>query len=197
MPAGAGELTLRQRYDGHLDDLPPEVRRRLTEADLLSPAGEIPIEFDQDFEYPTGTVSYQLALGAVGLPDEPDDDLIPIVAAGQARGVVALWLATRGRDSGDVRELTTSPLPGSPDAYDRGALEEGDCSVPAVVWSEQDLVAVRDGRGTAAGRGRPRPRGGLGPLGGPAHEHGRAPRRPRAAPVGPFDDVVARPGNPC
>jgi hypothetical protein len=197
LPTAAGQWTLRQRYDGDLADLPPEVRRRLTEEDLESPVGEIPMELEYDFEYPIGRVSYELALGVVGLPDEAGDDLMPVVAAGQARGVVALWLATRGRDSGDLRDLTTSPLPGSPDAYERGALEEGDCSVPAVVWSAQDLAATRTVvalpedevvRVLEAEWDRwvdPRTSTDelLAALGVPG--------------VGPFDHVVARPGDPC
>lgn len=197
LPEAAGELTLRQRYDGELADLPPEVRRRLVEGDLRSPAGEVAIEFGEDVEYALGRVSYQLALGSVGLPDRHDPQGMPLVVAGQARGVVALWLATRGRDAGEVEDLTRSPLPASPDPFDRGSLEEGDCSEPALVWSEQDLTAVRsvvalpqaevlrvlDGswaRWTDPTTGTDELLAALG-----------------LAPVGPFDHVEARPGNPC
>jgi hypothetical protein len=197
LPAGAGEWTLRQRYDADLADLPPEVRRLLAPGDLEVPIREVAIAFEDDHLVSIGSVSHQLALGSVGLPDEADERLLPAVAAGQARGVVALWLATRGKDAKEIRELTTSPLPRSSDPFDRGSLEEGDCSVPAVVWSAQDLAAARALVALPAAAvtavldtGWTRwtdPQTGtdelLGALGLP--------------PVGPFDSVVARPGDPC
>lgn len=197
LPPAAGAWTLRQRFDGDLADLPPEVRRRLSPEDLEVPAGEVAIEYGEEVGYTLGTVSFQLALGVVGLPDEDDADRMPAVAAGQARGVVALWLATRGKDPGEVYELTNSPIPSSSDPYERGTLEEGDCATPAVVWSGQDLAAAR----TIVAM--------------PAEEVARviaarwahwtdpststdellvALGQPTA---GPFDEVEPRPGNPC
>ena len=116
---------------------------------------------------------------------------------GQARGVVALWLATRGADADAVRSASTSDYPGSADAFERGSLQTGMCSVPPVVWSAQDLAAARAVLAlpeTQVARvvtdGWPRwsdPRTGtdelLAALGLPA--------------VGPFDAVVAQPGQPC
>ena len=45
LPPGMARLTLRQTFPGDLGDLPPEVRRRLTAADLERPAGEVALGF--------------------------------------------------------------------------------------------------------------------------------------------------------
>ena len=77
-------------------------------------------------------------------PTRPTTDLLPVVAAGQARGVVALWLAhawARRRGGPGPDHLTAARLART--RTERGALEEGDCSVPSVVWSAQDLLAAR------------------------------------------------------
>jgi hypothetical protein len=190
-------LTLRQRYDGDLDDLPPEVRRRLTEADLAPRPGEAPIGFDLGSEVGDDP-GFHLAFAALDVPTEADEELLPAVLAGEARGVVALWLGTRGLPADDAARATTAELPGSPDAFDRGSLlAASSCVVPAVVWSAQDLAAARAllalpesdvAEVVSAGWVRwADPRTGtdelLAALGLPG--------------VGPFDVVVARPGQPC
>jgi hypothetical protein len=194
LPADAGRFTLRQVYDGNLDELPPEVRRLLTEADLERPDGEVPLGFEGELDEDAGS---DLALRVVGLPVEPDDDLLPTVVAGQARGVVALWLATRGLDPDDAAAASTAADPGSADAFARGSVEEDSCNAPAVVWSGQDLAAARavlalpdEDVARVVGDGWGRwidPRVGtdelLAALG--------------LDPAGPFDEVVARPGNSC
>jgi hypothetical protein len=197
LPAGMARLTLRQVFDGDLGDLPPEVRRRLTAADLERPAGEVALGFGDDGVDVLERPAFDLAFASLGLPAEPDEALLPTVIAGQARAVVALWLATRGADAAAVRSATTSDYPGSADAFERGSLQTGMCSVPPVVWSAQDLAAARAvvalpatqvGRVVTGGWSRwSDPRTGtdelLAALGLP--------------PVGPFDEVVARPGQPC
>jgi hypothetical protein len=194
LPADAGRFTLRQVYDGNLDELPPEVRRMLTEAGLERPDGEVPLGFEGELVELAG---FDLALRVVGLPVEPDDDLLPTVVAGEARGVVAIWLATRGLDPDDAAAASTAADPGSGDAFARGSVEEDTCNAPAVVWSGQDLAAARamlalpeDDVTRIVGDGWGRwidPRVGTDEL--------------LAAfgldPVGPFDEVVARPGNSC
>jgi hypothetical protein len=199
-PAGMARLTLRQVFDGDLGDLAPEVRRRLTVADLERPAGEVALGFGADGPdvLVTDSPAFDLALVGLGLPQEPDEELLPAVIAGQARGVVALWLVTRGADANAVRLATTSDNPGSADAFERGSLQSSDpCSAPPVVWSAQDLAAARAvvalpatqvAAVVADGWARwSDPRTGtdefLSALGLPA--------------VGPFDEVVARPGESC
>jgi hypothetical protein len=199
LPAGMARLTLRQVFDGDLGDLAPEVRRRLTAADLQRPTGEVALAFGADSPdtHVIDRPAFDLALVSLGLPQEPDEELLPMVIAGQARGVVALWLATRGADAKVVRSGTTSDYPGSADAFERGSLQIGMCSVPPVVWSAQDLAAARAvvalpatqvaGVVTAGWARWSDARTGtdelLAALGLPG--------------VGPFDEVVARPGEPC
>lgn len=197
-PAGLPPLTLRQVFDGDLVDLRPEVRRLVTERDLERPTGEVRLDFGSDESgYVIGDLGFRLAFEALGLPTEPDDDLLPTIVAGEARGVVALWLATRGLDADETSEASTAVEPASPDSFARGSLEIGDCSEPAVVWSAQDLAAARAlialpeaevTKVVHAGWDRwANPRTGtdelLAALGLPA--------------VGPFDHVVPQPGNPC
>jgi hypothetical protein len=199
LPAAVGHLTLRQRFDDELADLAPEVRRLLSADDLLVPKGEVTLGFGEDFGLPVGDAARDLAFGALGLPIEPQGpDVTPLVVAGQARGVVALWLVTRGQDASDTEELTRSPLPDSLDAFDRGSTEEaGDCAEPAVVWSAQDLTAARAVVALPASR-----------VTAVLHTEWDRWSDPRTgtdellaalglAGVGPFDTVVARPGNPC
>ena len=141
---------------------------------------------------------FDLALASLGLPPEPDEDLLPTVIAGQARGVVAMWLATRGADADAVRAASAAVDPWSADAVDAASCTSPTtCSVPPVVWSAQDLAAARAvlalpdtqvARVVSDGWSRwSDPRTGtdelLAALGLPA--------------VGPFDAVVARPGEPC
>jgi hypothetical protein len=130
LPADAGRVTLRQVYDRNLNELPPEVRRMLTEADLERPDDEVPVGFEGNLVEDAG---FDLAFRVVGLPVEPDDDLLPTVVAGQARGVVALWLATRGLDPAAAAAASTAADPGSADAFARGSVEEDPCNAPAVV----------------------------------------------------------------
>jgi hypothetical protein len=197
LPAGMERLTLRQVFDRDLGDLAPEVRRRLTAADLERPAGEVALGFSADSAHGRGGAGFDLAFVSLGLPQEPDEELLPTVIAGQARGVVALWLATRGADAAAVRSATNADHAGSADAFERGSLEFGACSVPPVVWSAQDLAAARAVVAlpaaqmaevvTAEWARWSDPRTGtdelLAALGLPA--------------VGPFDEIVARPGEPC
>ena len=200
LPAGMARLTLRQAFPGDLGDLPPEVRRRLTATDLERPAGEVALGYgDVTGELLDGP-ALDVALASLGLPQQTDDILLPTVIAGQARGVVAMWLATRGADAGAVRAVGASVDPWSADPVERrppGGEESHECSVPAVVWSTQDVAAARTvlalpetqvARVVTDGWSRwSDPRTGtdelLAALGLPA--------------VGPFDEVVVQAGQPC
>lgn len=187
LPADAGRITLRQVYDGALDELAPEVRRLLTKADLERPNREVSIRFEGRLVEDAGS---DLASRVLGLPVEPGDDLLPTVVAGEARGVVALWLATRGFDA----EATADTIADA-ERWSNAQLE--DCEEPALVWSRQDLAAARavlalpeDDVTRIVDDGWERwtdPRVGtdelLAALGLDA--------------VGPFDEVVAQPGSSC
>lgn len=195
LPVGNPTLTMRQLFDGALNDLPPEVRRHLHDGIRAPAAGEVGIGFSASSG--VEEAAFSLVFATLGLPTEPDAELVPTVIAGQARGIVALWLASRGLDAERARKLATSAAPESSDSFDRGSLELGDCAIPSVVWSGQDLAAARavlslpeaeTARVIRDGWSRwSNPRTGtdelLAALGLPN--------------VGPFDHVVARPGNPC
>lgn len=186
LPANLAPLTLRQVFEDELDELPPEVRRLLTEADLARPGGEVPLGFDGGIIERSGS---DLAFGVVGLPVEAGEDLLPVVVGGQARGVVALWLATRGLDA----EATDSEIADA----STGAKTLELCDVPAVTWSAQDLIAARAVVAL--------------PETDVARELSNDWERwidPRTSTdelltalrldeVGPFDEVGARPGRPC
>lgn len=145
LPEAALPLTLRQRYPGTVDDLPPEVARRLPDGVPPRPADEVAVGFSASPEA-LREPGFLVALHALGLPQEPDPDNRPLVIAGQARGVVGLWLATRGLRPVAARERISGRTARDlgnrePDAFDRGYAWSG-CTSP-VVWSAQDLRAAR------------------------------------------------------
>ncbi len=142
LPSQVGPVVIRQVYEAAIDQLPPEVRRRLPRPLPARPPSEIPLSgFDE-----LGTfagVRRDLPYAAIGLPTRPDGHLMPVSAAGQARGVVALWLSVRGLEPADQLRHTTVPDPDATDPFEQGSLEGvGPCSTPSVVFSAQDLTAV-------------------------------------------------------
>ena len=200
LPPQVGALVMRQIYENRIDQLPPEVRRLLPDALPERPEGELPITTDVDTIGTFTGARRDLALAAVGLPTRPDEDLMPTVIAGQARGVVSLWLSVRGLEPGEQLRRTTIPDldPSVSDSFERGSLDGvGACSVPSVVWSSQDLAAARAviglDEGTVADVIETQwerwidPATGtdelLAALGLPAE--------------GPYDEVTPRPGQPC
>ena len=156
LPLG-GSLTLRQRFGGAVADLPPEVARRLPQGIPSAGPGEVDLPFNA---LPDDVVATRVlvALSALDLPvapgaEQPGDGgsgSRPLVVAGQARGVVALWLAARGLDPDAAIELATAgrrgqrgATPASADAFDRGFAWPTSCETAPVVWSAQDLAAAR------------------------------------------------------
>jgi hypothetical protein len=137
LPAAAGTITVRQRFDGDVVDLPPEVRE-LVGTLPRPPADEVTIAFQAADD---SLLAYRLrvAFAALGLPLEAEASERPLVIAGEARGVVALWLAARGLDPDDALDLAATP-DGS-DAFQRGLAWPTMCG--PVVWSPQDLAAAR------------------------------------------------------
>lgn len=146
LPPQVEPLVMRQIYENRIDQLPPEVRRVLPEAIPERPEGELPVTTNMDTIGTFTGARRDLALAAVGLPTRPDEELLPTVIAGQARGVVSLWLSVRGLEPDDQVRRTTIPHldPSTADSFERGSLDGvGACSVPSVVWSGQDLAATR------------------------------------------------------
>jgi len=148
LPAAAPRITLRQGYDS-LVGAPPGVVDRLPGGIPTLGEGEVHLGFDFS-PAERLTPRMQVAFAALGLPPEPGEGDRPAVVAGQARGVVALWLATRGLDPGASRQLTTAAPgngnrdAGGPDSFDRGYVDWPNiCGTSPVVWSAQDLAAAR------------------------------------------------------
>ena len=203
LPAATPPVTLRQRYPGTLDELPPEVARRLPGGVPPAAPGELDLGYAVN---PTEVriPRFLVATWAVGLPSEPGPDKRPEVIAGQARGVVALWLATRGLGPVPTRQLTSgrtsrngNPGEGQPDAFDRGYVWPESCGTSPVVWSAQDLSAARAVVAlpeaavmTAVHRDWDRWRD-------PATGTDELLAALGLPPVGPFDVVQTRSENPC
>ncbi len=145
LPAEVGPIVVRQSFEGSLRDLPPAVRRHLGAGDLDRPVEEVPLGFGARSIVGPGDVGFLTAFAAMGLPVEPDEDLRPAVVAGQSRGVVAIWLATRGLDPDDAARASRAAAPASSDPFASGSIELVDdpCVAPVVVWSAQDLAAAR------------------------------------------------------
>jgi hypothetical protein len=201
LPAGAPTVTMRQRYHGSIGDLPPEVRRRLPGGVPAVPADEVRLGFSvgrEELRVPR----MLLGLQAVGLPVQPGPDQRPVVIAGQARGVVALWLATRGLDAGDVGELS-SGMSGhdfgnrEPDAFERGYAWPDGCSASPVVWSAQDLRAARALSAQPEGAVQSVVNQGWERWLDPGTGTDALLSAAGLAPVGPFDDVQTRRVDPC
>lgn len=144
LPAAAGDIMLRQDHlDGaDIDDLPPEVARRLPDGPLGRSSGEIGIELGSD-RHTADLARFEVALTVLGLPTDEPDDSRPMVIAGQARGVVALWLATRGMTRQDALDAATAADSEDSDALSEGLTWPEGCMTPPVVWSRQDLEVAR------------------------------------------------------
>lgn len=150
-PLQVGRLTFRQRFDGDLASLGPEVRRAMR-GRSAGGAGTLPLGYTYRPEV-FSAARLRAGLAAVGLPvEEPDDDT-PEVIAGKAPGVVALWIAARGLSPVAARQLATAEDFDDPNtttddlspALTAGMAWPGPCfaGVPPVVWAAQDLIAAR------------------------------------------------------
>lgn len=196
LPAGMTPLTLRQVFDGTLGDVPPEVRRRLEPADLVRPAGEVALGFGEVSDDPLDTPALALALASLGIPPEPVEDLLPTVVAGQARGVVAMWLATRAAD-GAALAHSASVDPWSAEAIDRRLPDSHECRVPPVVWSAQDRAAARAVLALPDTQVAPVVRDGWPRWSDPRTGTDELLAALGLRAVGPFDAIVARAEEPC
>lgn len=74
-----------------------------------------------------------VAFLSTGLPRTSPSGDRPTVIAGQARGVIALWLATRGMDPADATATATAFDPVGRDAFTRGLAWPEECTTPS--WS--------------------------------------------------------------
>jgi hypothetical protein len=150
-PGRANSVVFRQVFDGDLDALGPEVSAALD--GRSSPVdGFLPLGFLTTDEA-MNVARLTFALDAVGLPVRTRPSGAPTVIAGEARGVVALWLAARGLDPGNAIDLASHHFDPdgesgetTPTALDLGMAWPDPCTggnSPPVAWSAQDLAAAR------------------------------------------------------
>lgn len=124
-----------------VDQLPPEVINRLPSG-RTRPANEIVVGLDPPSD--DSTARFALAFSAVGLPiDEPADG-VPLIIVGQARSVVALWLAAAGLDDDDALDLLQPDGEAGDDPLKRSAVWAGvACWIPPAVTSIEELELAR------------------------------------------------------
>lgn len=151
-PAAVAPVVLRQVFDGELAKLGPEVARALA-GRTAGDGGAIGVGFEI---VPAARTAARLltAFAAVDLPPRPLPGDMPTVVAGQARGVLALWLASRGLPSDKALATATAFTPGPHDVpegappptnQDRGMAWPDPCVAgpSPVAWAPEDLAAAR------------------------------------------------------
>jgi hypothetical protein len=139
---GAPRVVIRQGLVSKLvDQLPPEVRDRLPSG-RTRPPNEIVVGLDPPSD--DRTARFAMAFSAVGLPvDEPADG-VPLIIVGQARSVVALWLAAAGLDDDEALDLLRPDAEAGDDPLKRSAVWAGvACWIPPAVTSIEELELAR------------------------------------------------------
>ncbi|MEO6123522.1 MAG: hypothetical protein ABIR32_07400 [Ilumatobacteraceae bacterium] len=140
-------------HEPRLDRLDPAVRTRIDAEDLTSSwSADTATWNGVAVDGTESNLINRLALGlwSVGLPTEPAGDA-PCWAGGQARGVVALWVAAQGMSGDDARRFVSGSWSGLGDDHSDsnvpvewidGYVWVGD-SVPPVLWSAADIAAAQ------------------------------------------------------
>jgi hypothetical protein len=148
LPGAAPDaIVMRQLFDERLEELDPEVRDRLPSTMPMTDA-DVNLGFSS---HPDVFAASRISAGlwAVDLPAWARPGALVQVIAGEARGVIALWIAARGLAPGDAVELASAhPDPNAedaPSAFVLGMAWPEPCEVgPApVAWASQDLTAAR------------------------------------------------------
>ena len=141
-------------HEPRLDRLDPVVRERI-DIDALSTSWSADSATWNGVEV-DGTESNlinRLALGlwSVDLPSVPAGDA-PCWAGGQARGIVALWVAAQGMNRDDAKRFVSGTWNGLADAHSDsdvpaewtdGYIWVSDAT-PPVLWSATDIVAAQE-----------------------------------------------------
>lgn len=131
-------VTMRLLIGAGFDELQDEVRERIAPTPI--PLGTVALPFNHQ-DSGLDEARFILASVAVGLPlgpDAPENLLVP----GQARGVVALWLAAAGLTPSEAFEMLEPDEHAGATASARGHVWPGVCSA-AVQWAPQDVAAAR------------------------------------------------------
>lgn len=145
--AAPQQLVVRQGYEDRLSELDPEVLERLPR-----PLPDVDADLHLTFSsHPEVLVGARIATGlwAVGLPAQAGPGTSTQVIAGEARGVVALWIAARGLGPDEAADLASAHPDPNSDTRDtpfaQGMAWPEPCEVgpSPVVWAAQDLVAAR------------------------------------------------------
>ena len=152
-PEGTPGLVFRQFFDGQTEHLGPDVAAAIAVLPPLVEGDDLSFAFEgarNQLRAVRLRAGIRLAMPGVG--GEPAGR-VPLVVAGQARGVVALWLAAQGLPADDATRLIAISYNVHDDgnhrldAWDLGnqGLWPEPCDVGAapVAWSQQDLAAAR------------------------------------------------------
>jgi hypothetical protein len=148
-PGSVDRVTFRQVFDGELGALGPEIAAAL-DGRSFPVDGFLPLGFLNRDEA-MNAARLTMALHAVGLPTRTRFSGAPTLVVGEARGVVAVWLAARGLQADDARDLASSHVSSDassdpPTAFELGMAWPDPCvggPSPPVAWSAQDLIAAR------------------------------------------------------
>jgi hypothetical protein len=135
-----GPVRLVHGFDGVIDDLPAEVRDRLGVAEVEARSGELHLGYSSHPEAITAA-RFRLAAHAAGLASDPRFPGESV--AGEARGVVVLWLATIGLEPADVARILRPQDPLDAPSSLPGDVWPGRChdEEATLVWGHLDLQA--------------------------------------------------------
>jgi hypothetical protein len=140
VPADFAPVVFRWGVDVDRRHLDPEVSALLPSP--VSEPGLVPFDLTAVDDAYDGARAW-VGLGAVGVLDAYREG-VTIDLLGEARGVIALWLATRGADADSVHGLTDferDPAPG--EAEHRPWPDPCYAGEAPVRWSEGDVLAAR------------------------------------------------------
>lgn len=151
-PHSVAKVRFRQEFDGDLATLGPEVGREIQRIHRndSETVGDLLLGYSTTAEA-IAALRLSAGLDAVSLPTRPTERGVPLVIAGQARGVLALWLAGRGMSVENAQSLASHHHSDdddpnvTPSALDLGMAWPDPCFAgsPPVAWSAQDLEAAR------------------------------------------------------
>lgn len=140
-PGALAGWTIRQGFDIAIEQLDPEVRNRL--APSSADQRVIPLVMSGHSEADQGALLWA-ALTAVGATEQRSDALV-LSLEGEARGVIALWLAARGVDERTALAMTTfnSGADTTGANYYRPWPDSCYAGPTPVIWAATDLDSAR------------------------------------------------------